>query len=206
LDFHGDIVLIANFAAIHREPGYEDAEYFETNLLGAENVCKFAEKVGCQNIIFTGSISLYGVSESVKDELTLPVPVTAYGASKLTAEKIHQIWRAKDANDRRLVIVRPGVVFGPGEGGNVSRLIRSVIHRYFFFMGNQSSVTSSEETKPSRRKFFFGASAGGQSSDPRNQQHHKREERRSINYCAHAQVLRKHHDLSSHLQINRFNR
>ena len=139
LEVEGEIGLIANFAAIHREPGHQDYEYFQTNLLGAENVCKFAEKVGCQNIIFTSSISPYGVSESVKDELTLPVPVTAYGGSKLAAEKIHQIWQAKDVNNRRLVIVRPGVVFGPGEGGNVSRLIKAVIHRYFFFMGNQST-------------------------------------------------------------------
>ena len=131
--------LIANFAAIHREPGHQDREYFETNLLGSENVCKFAEKLGCQNIIFTSSISPYGVSESVKDESTLPIPVTAYGASKLVAEKIHQIWQAKDVNNRRLVIVRPGVVFGPGEGGNVSRLIKAVIHRYFFYMDNQST-------------------------------------------------------------------
>ena len=134
-----DISIIANFAAIHREPGHEDYEYFQTNLLGAENVCKFAEKVGCQNIIFTSSISPYGVSESVKDESTLSIPVTAYGSSKLVAEKIHQIWQAKDVNNRRLVIVRPGVVFGPGEGGNVSRLIKAVIHRYFFFMGNEST-------------------------------------------------------------------
>ena len=139
LDIPEPISLIANFAAIHREPGHEDYQYFETNILGAENVCKFAEKVGCQNIIFTSSISPYGVSESVKNESTLPVPVTAYGSSKLVAEKIHQIWQAKDVNNHRLVIVRPGVVFGPSEGGNVSRLIKAVIHRYFFFMGNQST-------------------------------------------------------------------
>lgn len=135
----GEVELICNFAAIHREPGHEGREYFETNLLGAENVCKFAEKVGCKNIIFTSSISPYGVSESIKDEVSLPIPATAYGSSKLAAEKIHQIWQAKDVNNRRLVIVRPGVVFGPGEGGNVSRLIKAVIHRYFFFMGNEST-------------------------------------------------------------------
>ena len=134
-----EISLIANFAAIHREPGHIDFEYFETNILGAENVCKFAEEVGCENIIFTSSISPYGVSETVKDENSLPLPLTAYGSSKLVAEKIHQIWQAKDINNRRLVIVRPGVVFGPGEGGNVSRLIKAVIHRYFFFMGNEST-------------------------------------------------------------------
>jgi nucleoside-diphosphate-sugar epimerase len=139
LNILGSVSLVCNFAAIHREPGHDDCEYFQTNLIGAENVCKFAEKVGCQNIIFTSSISPYGVSESVKDESTLPIPVTAYGSSKLVAEKIHQIWQAKDVNNRRLVIVRPGVVFGPGEGGNVSRLIKAVTHRYFFFMGNEST-------------------------------------------------------------------
>jgi len=133
------VKLIANFAAIHREPGHQDFEYYETNLWGAENVCQFAEKVDCKNIIFTSSISPYGVSEIIKDESTLPLPVTAYGSSKLIAEKIHQIWQSKDKNNHRLVIVRPGVVFGPGEGGNVSRLIKAVIGRYFFFMGNRSS-------------------------------------------------------------------
>jgi len=131
------VSLIVNFAAVHREPGHEDWEYYQTNLPGAENVCAWAERVGCSHIIFTSSISPYGPSEEVKDERTVPSPVTAYGGSKLAAEKIHQIWQARDDANRRLVIVRPGVVFGPGEGGNVSRLIKAVLHRYFFYMGNQ---------------------------------------------------------------------
>jgi len=136
------VVLIANLAAIHREPGHEDREYYETNLLGAENVCSWAEKVNCCHIIFTSSISPYGSSEEVRDEKSILSPNTAYGGSKLAAEKIHQIWQARDDNNRRLVIVRPGVVFGPGEGGNVSRLIKAIIHRYFFYMGNQSTRKS----------------------------------------------------------------
>lgn len=133
------IELIANFAAVHREPGHEDFEYFETNLLGAENVCNWAEQINCNSIIFTSSISPYGQSEASRDELSLPVPSTAYGASKLTAEKIHQTWQAGNKDQRHLVIVRPGVVFGPGEGGNVSRLIKAVIKRYFFYMGNRDT-------------------------------------------------------------------
>lgn len=131
--------LIANFAAVHREPGHEDFEYYETNLLGAENVCAWAEQVNCQEIIFTSSISPYGPSEQQKDERSLPVPVTAYGGSKLVAEKIHQAWLATDKAKRHLVIVRPGVVFGPGEGGNVSRLVKAVLRRYFFYMGNRDT-------------------------------------------------------------------
>lgn len=132
------VVMIANFAAVHREPGHEDFEYYETNLLGAEHICSWAERIGCNQLIFTSSISPYGVGEDVKDEWSLPAPVTAYGGSKLVAEKIHQIWQASGIN-RRLVIVRPGVVFGPGEGGNVSRLIKAVLHHYFFYMGNQKT-------------------------------------------------------------------
>ena len=106
--------LAVNLAAIHREPGHQDYEYFETNLKGAENVCSWADQVGCNKIIFTSSIAPYGPAEEPKDEQSLTVPVTAYGSSKLAAEKIHIAWQHKDIEGRQLVIVRPGVVFGPG--------------------------------------------------------------------------------------------
>jgi len=132
------IDLIANFAAIHREPGHEDYEYYECNLLGAENVCKWADHCGCNRMIFSSSIAPYGPSEEIRDERSIPIPDSAYGGSKLVAEKIHQIWQAKH-HGRQLVIVRPGVVFGPSEGGNVSRLINAVRNRYFFYMGNKQT-------------------------------------------------------------------
>jgi len=138
--FPEKVDVILNFAAIHREPGHLHHEYFETNIKGAENVTQFAEAVNCQYIIFTSSISPYGQSDLGKDETSLTEPLTAYGASKLAAEKIHLIWQAKDQAQRKLIIVRPGVVFGPGEGGNVSRMIRAVIKGYFFYMGNKNTL------------------------------------------------------------------
>ena len=94
--------------------------------------------MGCNKIIFSSSIAPYGPSEEVRDERSIPVPTTAYGSSKLAAEKIHQIWHAKEER-RQLLIVRPGVVFGPGEGGNVTRLIKAVRKRYFFYMANRDT-------------------------------------------------------------------
>ena len=132
------ISLIANFAAVHREPGHSENEYYYCNILGAENICDWADKVGCNQLIFTSSIAPYGPSEEEKTEKSLPVPQTAYGGSKLVAEKIHKIWQAHKKS-RQLVIVRPGVVFGPGEGGNVSRLIKAVRKRYFFYTGNKKT-------------------------------------------------------------------
>ena len=65
-------------------------------------------------------------------------PKDPYGISKLAAEKIHCIWQAGN-KERNLVIVRPGVVFGPGEGGNVTRLIKAVLKNYFFYTGNKKT-------------------------------------------------------------------
>jgi len=130
--------LVVNLAAIHREPGHRPDEYFETNLRGAENVCAWAEKIGCTTVVFTSSIAPYGPTEKEKDEDSLPVPLTPYGASKLAAEKMHIAWQ-RGGSERELVIVRPGVVFGPGEGGNVTRLVRAVLGRYFFYMGNRQT-------------------------------------------------------------------
>ena len=134
-----EISLIANFAAIHREPGHAPIEYFETNIKGARNVCEFAEKMKCKNIIFTSSISVYGTATEPTTESAIPSPLTAYGSSKLTAEYIHIGWLEKSPQDRNLLIARPGVVFGPGEGGNVTRLIKSILGGYFAFTGNKKT-------------------------------------------------------------------
>jgi nucleoside-diphosphate-sugar epimerase len=139
IDHHGlpgHADLVVNLAAVHREPGHQPHEYFATNLLGAEHVCAWAERADCPSLLFTSSIAPYGPTEDRKDEYSLPTPTTPYGASKLAAEKIHLAWQRGGAG-RRLLIVRPGVVFGPGEGGNVTRLVHAVLGRYFVYMGNR---------------------------------------------------------------------
>lgn len=131
--------VIFNFAAVHRTPGHEDIEYFETNIRGAEHVCAFAEKYGIRQIVFTSSIAPYGAAEALKEETTLPTPNTAYGISKLVAEKIHIAWQ-KGGADRKLTIVRPGVVFGRGENGNFSRLYWGIRKHTFAYPGRKDTI------------------------------------------------------------------
>ena len=131
--------IIFNLAAVHRTPGHEDYEYFETNIKGAENVIAFAEKHGIKKILFTSSIAPYGAAEELKEETTLPTPNTPYGISKLVAEKIHEKWQAIDP-ERELTIVRPGVVYGKGEHGNFTRLYWGIRKRYFFYTGRRDTI------------------------------------------------------------------
>ena len=132
--------VIFNFAAVHRTPVHSDHEYFETNILGAENVTAFAEKYGIRRIVFTSSIAPYGAAENLKEEITVPTPNTPYGISKLVAEKIHTIWQAKNSSERQLTIVRPGVVFGKGENGNFTRLYWGLRGRKFMYPGRKDTV------------------------------------------------------------------
>jgi len=131
--------IIFNLAAVHRTPGHQDQEYFETNILGAKNVCAFAEKCRIHKIVFTSSIAVYGASEELKEENTLPAPNIPYGTSKLVAEKNHEIWQAHDTN-RKLLIVRPGITFGKGENGNFTRLYRGLLNRNFFYAGRKDTI------------------------------------------------------------------
>jgi nucleoside-diphosphate-sugar epimerase len=157
--------LVVNLAAVHREPGHRPSEYYETNLKGAENVTAFASRVGCPRIAFTSSISPYGPSEEMKDESSLPVPETPYGGSKLAAEKIHLAWLAGSPG-RKLLILRPGVVFGPGEGGNVTRLIRSIVRGYFVYVGNRNTRKAGGYIKELCHVFQFGIDCLERSGEP----------------------------------------
>jgi nucleoside-diphosphate-sugar epimerase len=132
--------VIYNLAAVHTTPGHPDHEYFEANIFGAENISRFARKNGIQTIVFTSSIAPYGAAEDLKTEDTLPMPSTPYGISKLTAEYILKIWQLEDRENRKLIIVRPGVVFGMQEGGNFSRLYNSLKKGFFFYPGRKDTI------------------------------------------------------------------
>jgi nucleoside-diphosphate-sugar epimerase len=131
--------IIYNLAAVHKTPGHYDYEYFETNILGAENVCNFARENKINTLIFTSSIATYRASEEIKFENSLPMPNTPYGISKLIAEEIHKRWQVEDPENRKLIILRPGVVFGKGEKGNLTRLYQSLKKRMFVYPGRHDT-------------------------------------------------------------------
>lgn len=130
---------VYNLAAIHRTPGHPDHEYFETNIAGAENVCRYCRDTGTARLIFTSSIAVYGPMEEAKDEASVPAPTTAYGQSKFEAEAIHRAW-AKEDQARQLVILRPAVVFGPHENGNFTRLAQALKTRIFLYAGRRDTI------------------------------------------------------------------
>jgi nucleoside-diphosphate-sugar epimerase len=131
--------LVFNLAAVHRTPGHPDHEYFETNVAGARNVTEFSAAHGATSLWFTSSISVYGPTEQACSEASPLRPVSAYGRSKLEAEQIHRAW-ADAGSGRRLVVVRPAAVFGPGENGNFTRLAAGLRRGFFFYPGRKDTL------------------------------------------------------------------
>jgi nucleoside-diphosphate-sugar epimerase len=73
-------------------------------------------------------------------ESSLTAPDTAYGISKLLGEMTAQTWQAAEQSERKLYIVRPGVVFGRGEHGNFTRLYHALRRGTFAFVGRRSTI------------------------------------------------------------------
>ncbi|MFG1374573.1 NAD(P)-dependent oxidoreductase [Xanthobacter oligotrophicus] len=135
----GPVATIYNFAAVHTTPGHPFWEYYDTNINGAIEITAWARRYGVNDIVFTSSISVYGPSEETKSEASTPAPQSAYGYSKLMAERVHRIW-FDEAPGRRLTVVRPAVVFGRGERGNFTRLARLLQKGFFVYPGRRDTI------------------------------------------------------------------
>ncbi|MEM4360079.1 MAG: NAD(P)-dependent oxidoreductase, partial [Candidatus Bilamarchaeaceae archaeon] len=136
----GDVIV--NFAAEHRDDVRPKSLYWEVNVKGAENVCKVAEEKGIDKIIFTSSVAVYGFTEKETFEDGELRPFNDYGITKLEAEKVYINWQKKDPNRRTLVIIRPTVVFGEGNRGNVYNLLKQIASGRFIMVGNGKNIKS----------------------------------------------------------------
>ena len=160
IELDGDGIDVAfNLAAVHRTPGHPSHEYYDTNVGGALNVTEWCAQNGVSAICFTSSISVYGPSEAPKYEDSPLTPNTAYGRSKMLAEQIHRQW-LNASSVRRLVTVRPAVVFGPGEHGNFTRLANALSRGRFAYPGRGDVVKACGYVGDLVRAMGFGLDSG----------------------------------------------
>jgi nucleoside-diphosphate-sugar epimerase len=141
VDLFRQVDAVINLAAEHRDDVRPISRYHETNVKGAEQVCQAAREVGISKIIFTSSVAVYGFPIGRVDEAGPFVPFNPYGQTKLEAEGIYRAWAEEDPT-RSLVIVRPAVVFGEGNRGNVYNLLHQIATGKFLMVGSGTNVKS----------------------------------------------------------------
>ena len=131
-----------NLAAVHRDDVKPLSRYHEVNVEGARKVCAIAVKADVSTIVFTSSVAIYGFAPPNTGEQGDPKFFNEYGKTKYLAEQVYLDWQAQDPSNRTLVIVRPTVIFGPGNRGNVYNLLRQIASGRFAMFGDGRNVKS----------------------------------------------------------------
>ena len=127
--------VIINLAAEHKDNVTPKSLYDEVNVDGARNVCQVADGSGIRKIIFTSSVAVYGLPEKETDESGEFNHFNDYGRTKLLAEKEYENWY-RQGGGRSLLVVRPTVVFGEGNRGNVYNLLKQITSGKFLMIGS----------------------------------------------------------------------
>ena len=142
LDHVSGSSAIINLAAVHRDDIRPLSRYDDVNVQGAVNICEAARQHSINKIIFTSSVAIYGFAPSDTDESGEANYFNDYGRTKYLAEQVYKEWHDEDPDVRTLVIVRPTVIFGEGNRGNVYNLLRQIASRRFVMFGDGTNRKS----------------------------------------------------------------
>ena len=130
------VSIIINLAAEHRDDVSPKSLYDLVNVQGSRNLCDYATQHGIKKIIFTSSVAVYGFAPEGTDETGKINYFNDYGRTKYLAEEVYREWYNEDKSDRDLIIIRPTVIFGEQNRGNVYNLLNQIASGRFIMFGN----------------------------------------------------------------------
>jgi UDP-glucose 4-epimerase len=106
-----------------KKVGKNVAIYQRANTEGAARLAQQAMAVGIRHFIFVSSIGAIAENSNTPlNPFAQDTPVTPYGRSKLAAEKA--IKEMSSGTKMNYTIIRPPLVYGPGNPGNMARLLK----------------------------------------------------------------------------------
>ena len=133
--------LVINLAAEHRDDVSPKSLYDQVNVTGSRNLCHVCSKLGITRIVFTSSVAVYGFAPAGTDESGEINYFNDYGRTKWLAEEEYRQWLKADSQNR-VVIIRPTVIFGEGNRGNVYNLLRQIAGGRFPMVGRGTNRKS----------------------------------------------------------------
>ena len=127
---------VVHLAAIHKDNVVDPNVYYSTNVQGTSNVAQICLEKNIKKFIFTSTVAVYGFAKPNTNENGCLQPFNHYGKSKLEAERLLKEIFSTDALNISLSIIRPTVIFGPGNRGNVFNLINQIALGRFLMIGS----------------------------------------------------------------------
>ena len=136
-----DIDAVYHLAAEHRDDVHPTSLYYDVNVGGAENIVYALKKNDVNRLIFTSTVAVYGLNSGSPNENSPVKPFNDYGKSKYEAETIFNKWADSDQT-RSLITVRPTVIFGEKNRGNVYNLLNQLSSGKFIKVGKGTNRKS----------------------------------------------------------------
>lgn len=134
-----DVVVL--LAAEHRDDVSPTSLYYDVNVGGMRNVLEAMHVNGIKRIVFTSSVAIYGLNKHNPSETHPADPFNHYGKSKWQAEEVLQSWY-KEHPDWNINILRPTVIFGERNRGNVYNLLKQISSGRFLMVGDGDNKKS----------------------------------------------------------------
>lgn len=134
-----DVVVL--LAAQHRDDVTPTSLYYDTNVGGMKVTLNAMEKNGVKRLVFFSSVAVYGLNKKNPNEEHPADPFNHYGKSKWQAEVVLQEWNKTHA-DWNIDIIRPTVIFGERNRGNVYNLLKQISSGKFLMVGKGDNVKS----------------------------------------------------------------
>ena len=135
---HDAVVLLA---AEHRDDVTPISLYYDVNVQGMRNTLEAMEANGIKRLLFTSSVAVYGLNKENPNEQHPADPCNHYGKSKWEAEGVLREWMEKHP-DWHVNVLRPTVIFGERNRGNVYNLLNQIAHGRFLMVGKGENVKS----------------------------------------------------------------
>jgi nucleoside-diphosphate-sugar epimerase len=133
------VVLLA---AEHRDDVSPVSLYYDVNVEGTKKVLDVMDELNIRQIVFTSSVAIYGLNKDNPREDHKEDPFNHYGKSKWMAEEVLRNWYSSDPDNRQLTILRPTVIFGERNRGNVYNLLKQIATGRFLQIGKGQNVKS----------------------------------------------------------------
>ena len=137
-----NIDQVVLLAAEHRDDVSPTSLYYDVNVTGTKNVLDTMDELGVKHLIFTSSVAIYGLDKENPSENHPEDPFNHYGKSKWQAEQAIKEWFEKDPEGKFITIIRPTVIFGEKNRGNVYNLLRQIASGKFLMIGKGQNKKS----------------------------------------------------------------
>lgn len=142
IQFNRQTNAVVLLAAEHRDDVSPTSKYYDVNVQGTKNVLQAMDYAGIKNIIFTSSVAIYGLNKTNPDESHRQDPFNHYGKSKWQAEQVIKEWYDKEPEEKSVTIIRPTVIFGEKNRGNVYNLLKQIASGKFLMIGKGQNKKS----------------------------------------------------------------